>query len=205
MRKAPASQVLWSPNEGGGYPFVGGGPHSAVPGSIDHTVLDTDGDGALTGADDPFAPYFPGAQHVDWVGPTVYHFGSVYPWGENEVPEDGKLVAKLRGSYVGLAGDQTAAPDFVQVYAEATGLPLAVAETSALFSTDQDGVGATDPAIKTAWVEQVLDPDLGVALPGLRLVMWFDQDKLETETGVRTLWSHSRDQTLTALVRQRVD
>ena len=41
-------------------------------------------------------------------------------------------------------------------------------------------------------------------LPALRLVMWFDQDKLEAETGVTTLWSHSRDEGLTALVRERV-
>lgn len=203
VREAPASQVLWSPNEGGGYPFAGG-PHGAEPGSAEHAALDTDGDGALTGADDPFAPYFPGAEHVDWVGLTVYHFGSAYPWGENEVPEDGKLVAKLRGTYAGLGGDESASPDFAQVYAEATGLPLVVSETAALFSTGQDGVGATEQDIKTAWVEQALDPGLGSALPALRLVVWFDQDKLEAETGETTLWSHSRDEALTALVRERV-
>ena len=138
------------------------------------------------------------------MGLTVYHFGSVYPWGENEVPEDGKLLAKLRGTYTGLAGDESAAPDFAQVYGEATGLPLVVSETSALFSSGQDGAGASDADIKAAWVDQALSPDLAAALPALRLVVWFDQDKLEAETGVTTLWGVSRDEGLTALVRERV-
>ena len=52
---APGSAMMWAPNYGGGYPFAGG-QHEAEPGSADFAALDTDGDGALTMADDPYAP-----------------------------------------------------------------------------------------------------------------------------------------------------
>ncbi|MGH2385919.1 MAG: glycosyl hydrolase, partial [Candidatus Limnocylindria bacterium] len=51
---APASAMAWAPNEGAGYPFTGG-----AFASVDAS-LDTDGDGEITNADDPYAPYWPG-------------------------------------------------------------------------------------------------------------------------------------------------
>ena len=70
--------------------------------------------------DDPYAPYYPGDDAVDWVGMSLYHWGSAYPWGENEIPEAGKLLAQVTGEYDGLNGDERAVPDFYGTYAEAT-------------------------------------------------------------------------------------
>ena len=75
---APASAMVWAPNEGAGYPFIGGA-FGAAPGSPEAAALDTDGDGELTRSDDPYAPYYPGDDAVDWVGMSLYHWGNTHP------------------------------------------------------------------------------------------------------------------------------
>ena len=57
---------------------------------------------AFTGRDDPYAPYWPGADAVDWVGMSLYHWGSAHPWGENEVPEPGKFAGWIAPPKVGI-------------------------------------------------------------------------------------------------------
>lgn len=204
VRAAPGSQILWSPNEGGGYPFEGGW-FEAQPGTAAHAMLDTDADGSVTQSDDPYRPYYPGDEHVDWVGQSLYHFGDSYPWGENAVPEPGKFAAKLTGTYDGLAGDESALPDFHHEYALRPGKPLAISETSALYNPGQAGVGASNQQIKTAWLAQVFADDLPARFPGLRLIMWFEQDKLEPDVpGGATSWSLSRDPSLIQMFRRAV-
>jgi hypothetical protein len=104
---APGSAMMWAPNEGGGYPFVGGSA-AAVPGADAFALLDTDGDGILTIADDPYAPYYPGDDVVDWVGMSLYHWGAQHPWGANVLPEPDKFALQLTGEYNGTDGDGSA-------------------------------------------------------------------------------------------------
>ncbi|KAJ3281919.1 hypothetical protein HK104_011207 [Borealophlyctis nickersoniae] len=61
--------MVWSPNIGTGYPYVGG----AVPLLEDMPSLDTDGNGVLDNGDDPYLPYYPGDEYVDWVGISLYN------------------------------------------------------------------------------------------------------------------------------------
>ena len=187
---APGSAMMWAPNYGGGYPFTGG-PHQAVAGSADAAALDTDADGAVTPADDPYAPYWPGDDAVDWVGLSLYHWGSTAPWGENEVPEAGKLVAQLTGAYDGLGGDDRAVPDFYTDYGVAHDKPVAIPETAALYV---DGAGG-DPelAVKQSWWRQVFDPTLHQRLPRLAMVNWFEWDKQESEVHARVDWRAAAD------------
>jgi len=57
-RATDTTAMLWAPNHGSGYPFAGGA-YSAQPGTDAFEALDTDGDGQLTAADDPYSPYYP--------------------------------------------------------------------------------------------------------------------------------------------------
>ena len=106
---APGSSMMWAPSYGGGYPFVGG-KHAAKAGSKNARALDTNGDGTLDERDDSYAPYYPGDAAVDWVGMSLYHWGTKYPWGENEVPAAGKLVDQLRGRYHRAGVDERVRP-----------------------------------------------------------------------------------------------
>src|SRR5205823_9919968 len=136
--KAPLTATVWAPNYGAGYPFRGG-RYEVGPGSSDFSLMDTNGDGVLSIADDPYVPYYPGDDAVDWVGMSLYHWGSAYPWGENEVPEPGKFLAQLTGAYAGANGDERLVPDFYAVYGEMHHKPVAITETAAFYAPAAGG------------------------------------------------------------------
>ena len=79
--------LLWAPNHGAGYPFIGGRHQCIKDECDDFDILDTNGDGVLNQEDDMYSPYYPGDDAVDWVGMTLYHWGKVAPWGLNYVAE----------------------------------------------------------------------------------------------------------------------
>ena len=193
-----ATQMMWAPNYGGGYPFTGG-PYAfsadrAAPtaGSADFEWLDTDGDGALTETDDPYESYYPGDDVVDWVGLTIYHVGGESPWDGNNVPEPDKFATQLRGAYDGLGGDESALPDFYARYAEDRHKPMAIPETAAVVTATADPDHAL--SIKQGWWRQVYSEDLSAQFPRLRLVNWFNWDKKEPESEELVRWSVTTDE-----------
>ncbi|MER7797760.1 glycosyl hydrolase [Microbacterium sp. NPDC096154] len=184
--EVPGAAMMWAPNYGGGYPFAGGA-YAARAGTPDAEALDLDADGSVTGADDPYAPYYPGDEYVDWVGMSLYHWGSAHPWGENEMPEDGKFAAQLTGAYRGLDGDETAVPDFYAEYGERRAKPVAIPETAALVIERGDPDG--ERAIQRAWWRQVLSAETADRFPMLRMVNWFEWVKHEPEVDEIVHWS----------------
>ncbi|MFF2318190.1 glycoside hydrolase family 26 protein [Arthrobacter sp. NPDC058097] len=184
-RLAPGSATMWAPNYGGGYPFAGGA-HQAVAGTAAAAALDTNGDGAVTGADDPYAPYYPGDDAVDWVGMSLYHWGNTYPWGANVVPEPGKFLQQLTGNYNGDGGNDLAVPDFYGEYGTQRGKPVAIPETAAL-SVPSRG-GAKELAIKQAWWRQLFDARIPKDYPQLKMINWFEWNKNEVEVKAVVDW-----------------
>ncbi|PZF58233.1 hypothetical protein DEJ23_04900 [Curtobacterium sp. MCSS17_008] len=189
---APGSATMWAPNEGGGYPFAGG-PSAAVAGTPAFDVLDTDGDGVLTARDDPYTPYYPGDDVVDWVGLSIYLWGAAAPWGANVLPEEGKFAAKLTGTYNGAGGDETAVPDFYDLFGVRRNKPVAIPETAALVVPRGDADG--ELAIKKAWWSQVFSAETAAAFPNVRMINWFEWDKYETEVHEQVDWTVTNDPT----------
>lgn len=190
-RRAPATAMLWAPNYGAGYPFHGG-LYEAQPGSAAFQELDTNGDGVLSMQDDMYAPYYPGDDAVDWVGISLYHWGNVHPWGENEIPEDGKFTAQLRGAYNGLNGDERDVPDFYDVYATTHGKPLTIPDTAAFYNTTVGGASAL--MIKRAWWRQVFSAQTLQDLSRIKMINWFEWRKPESEVGGALIdWSITFD------------
>lgn len=130
----PQAAMVWSPAAGQGYPFGGpAGPTSSVP--LD-PAADTNGDGRLTSADDPYAPYFPGNEAVDWVGLDAY-----------SDPGPGGQATPIP-SVLGAA----ATPDpsgFYQRYSAAAAKPLLLV-TGAAAAPGNAGLDA-----KTAWWKEL--------------------------------------------------
>jgi len=185
-RLATGTAMLWAPNYGGGYPFHGG-KFEARQGSSDRRALDTDGDGKLTGTDDPYAPYYPGDAWVDWVGMSIYHWGSSYPWGDNKYPEPEKFTRMLEGKYNGSAGDERSLPDFYKVYGVDHNKPVGVFETAAFYAPSKGG--ADEMKLKSDWWKQVYAEEIPVRFPRLRMINWFEWDKYETEVKDRVDWT----------------
>ena len=185
---APASAMAWAPNEGSGYPFTGG-PYASAD-----EALDTDGDGTISNADDPYGPYWPGADSVDWVGMSLYHWGHEYPWGENEIPADDSFVALLTGRNTGARDGQVGVPNFYAEYAEANQLPMGVFETAALYNPNAEGPAEAD--IKSAWWAQVTDTSLREKFPRLAMLNWFEWRKGEPEVDGVIDWRMAADPAL---------
>ncbi|MCF6174385.1 MAG: hypothetical protein L3J71_01320 [Victivallaceae bacterium] len=173
--------MIWAPNYGGGYPFVGG-QYGIKPGDPDFGVLDTNSDGKVDAYDDPYGPYYPGDDAVDWVAMTLYHWGSSYPWGENEIPEDGKFAAQLTGTYNGLNGDDSMIPDFYHIYAVDNEKPMAIPETAALF-VPSIGTADLEDQIKKNWLNQVFSEESRTQFPMIKMINWFEWKKSESELG----------------------
>ncbi|WP_167510404.1 glycoside hydrolase family 26 protein [Paenarthrobacter nitroguajacolicus] len=187
---APGSDMMWAPNYGGGYPFSGG-QYQAAAGTADAVALDTDGDGKVSAADDPYQPYYPGDDAVDWVGMSLYHWGNTYPWGANVLPEEGKFLQQLTGTYNGAGGNDLGVPDFYTEYGEARSKPVAIPETAALSIRSRDGA---DPlSIKQAWWRQLFDPAIPRDFPELKMINWFEWDKLEVEVKADVDWTVAQD------------
>lgn len=192
--RSPASAMVWAPNQGGGYPFTGG-PHAAAPGSADARDLDTDGDGTLTPGDDPYAPYYPGDDVVDWVGMSLYHWGIAYPWGENELPGRGAFAALLRGADIGAHGEAGAVPDFYETYAAGRDKPLAIVETAILYDPAATE-GPSEADLKSAWFEEVFGEPTRTAFPRIGMLSWFEWRKHEPEVGRVIDWRLGSDPAL---------
>ena len=195
--------MLWAPNYGGQYPFGNGVNPAPQAGTPDFMALDTDGNGVLNMSDDPYTPYYPGDDAVDWVGLTLTHWGNRFPWGENEIPEPRRFADALTGNYNGQLGDERAVVDFYALFCGDGGRkkPLAMAETAAFLNTARSD-GASELDIKQAWWTQVFNisgdnangPDVSQHFPKMKLVMWFDWRKAEGEAQNQVVdWSVSRD------------
>jgi hypothetical protein len=186
---APGSSMMWAPSYGGGYPFLGGS-HGAKAGSKNARALDTNADGTLDERDDSYAPYYPGDAAVDWVGMSLYHWGTKYPWGENEVPAAGKLVDQLRGRYHRAGVDERVVPDFYAEYGTTHDKPVAITETAALYAPGHGG--AKEASVKQAWWRQAFAPELLTTLPRLKMVNWFEWAKYEPEVKGEVDWTVTR-------------
>jgi len=134
-----------------------------------------------------YAPYYPGDDVVDWVGMSVFHWGNQHPWGQNEIPEDGSFTARITGTYVGLAGDESAVPDFYQIYVEQHRKPMAIAETAALYNPAVGG--DSERLIKQTWWRQVFSQRVATDFPGIKMINWFELRKFEREVGSIIDWS----------------
>jgi hypothetical protein len=179
-RIAPRSAMMWAPNYGGGYPFKNGA-YPPKRGTEAFAQLDTNRDGRLGIDDDPYAPYYPGDDAVDWVGLTLYHWGNTWPWGQNDIAEPGRVLRAIQGRYVGLLGDERHIPNFYHAYAVVHHKPMAIAETAAFYNLGRKATRHEISAvrIKSAWWSQVFSQHLHAVLPRLRMILWFEHIKRE--------------------------
>lgn len=177
---------LWAPNSGNGYPFKG----TSVPLEPGSESLDTNGNGNLDNADDPYTPYYPGDEWVDWVGFSIYHYGKEYPWETNDIPDPGKFEAILtrQGNFYrmfsgdGVGGQPTSLTKGSK--------PFFVSETGSTFhlyvhnGTAPPEQGAGRVAIKQAWWRQYLNASFLAAYPKVKAIGTFEFIKYE-ETSFR--------------------
>ncbi|KAI9011683.1 glycoside hydrolase superfamily [Hyaloraphidium curvatum] len=137
--------------------------------------LDTNHNGYLDRGDDPWSPYYPGDEVVDWIGISAYHYGVSWPW-TNGYPADGKVVG-ICTNEMGEAGRAGSGFDLHRFAAD-RGKPFAIFETAATyFPYHNPGPGQL--AIQSAWWRQLYSEATLNRLWNLRMIVWFEYFKHE--------------------------
>nr|WP_221420851.1 OpgC domain-containing protein [Conyzicola lurida] len=176
--------MVWAPSYGSGYPFGLAEGRLDSLSATDLARLDTDGDGDITESDDPYAPYFPGDDAVDWVGQTMFYFGKgeatasagvEVPLTENQAAVDTEVEQRFTETW----GYTVAQDDnFYDRFAVEYDLPLLL-DTGALYDDELDGATETD--VKRGWWRQVLTA--ASDRPLIKGITWLEAEREEAEAG----------------------
>ncbi|KAJ3105365.1 hypothetical protein HDU96_008588 [Phlyctochytrium bullatum] len=203
----PAAQkdnlaVVWAPNSCNGYPF--GGQTGISP--ADLALLDTNKNGQLDGGDDPFYPFYPGDDVVDWVGLSMYDYGA--PKYTNSPAQ----VGMYEGMYTGEANIpaaqrsnwQPCGVDFYTMFSGGNALnqaprnltvgdkPCMAAETGKAFYVGQSiPVGTGEIEGRRGWWRQVFNGTVAAKFPKVKVVSFFDIIKEESSEGLTQLREYS--------------
>lgn len=178
--------MVWSPSYGAGYPFGDSAGRLRDLSATDVAKLDTNGDGQLTAADDPYEPYWPGDSSVDWVGLSMFSFGKGkateaagrdVPLTQNDVPEAGEVEARFDETW---GYDQSQSGTFYDRFAVADDRPMLL-DTGALY--DHSLRGADELAVKQGWWRQVIAAVQDRTL--VRGVTFLETNRREPEAGNR--------------------
>ena len=69
--------------------------YSPARGTANYNAMDTNKDGLVNMHDDPFTPFWPGDEYVDWVGLSLEYFGLFNL--KNTLPIPLEFYNKVRG------------------------------------------------------------------------------------------------------------
>ncbi|KAI9346773.1 glycoside hydrolase superfamily [Zopfochytrium polystomum] len=174
--------MVWAPNIGITYPFTSttGTSEPPAPGTAEFTLVDTNHDGVLNSLDDPYTPFFPGADYVDWFGLSLYY----YPFDETNpaVPNNyfndyltgsGDNVARAVGN---VSAAYSAVHNFYKMFPDTYKKPMLLPETGAPFLQNVSP-NVDEVTIKMAWWDQVFSADTISNYPLLQVVVNFEEQK----------------------------
>ncbi|KAJ3063015.1 hypothetical protein HDU98_001117 [Podochytrium sp. JEL0797] len=184
--------MVWAPNSGIDYPFIGGGARpSPAPGGVDFAVLDTNNDGVIDIYDDPYTPFYPGDDVVDWVGLSLYY----YPYCTNNCPlPSNSFTAELTSighpsTPLVNAAAWNNVHNFYANFAQARNKPMMLPETGSPYIhewANRTGA-ATELTIKQSWWNQLVSPATIANFPQLKLFVQFEEQKPLAVNGVPAL------------------
>ena len=172
--------LLWAPNIGLTYPFSSLVPARSSP---DFIELDTNKDGAINGGDDPYGPFYPGDEYVDWVGLSLYWytesnaFSPLNPMFQESIVGEGFLVNQITRP------PNNPLRNFYEIFAKQKNKPMAIAETGApVLYNENYAQGPTieqELNMKREWWRQVWSDQVFARFPLIKLILNFEEAKVE--------------------------
>ena len=178
--------MVFGPNIGITYPYVDTpAAFSSAPTAAtfpeDFLALDTNRDGVISSLDDPYLPYYPGDEFVDWVAISIYWYPNEET-GYNVLPpltyyQD--MITSTGPSMAIVDESKNGDPlrNFYQRFVVERGKPMMIPETSAPFSPNSTGPAA-NAAIKQNWYQQIFSQNNTLNnFPRLKLVVQFEEQK----------------------------
>ncbi|KAJ3066958.1 hypothetical protein HDU98_009789 [Podochytrium sp. JEL0797] len=184
--------MVWGPNIGITYPFVGGGFQQTPTTGPDFEALDTNNDGVINSLDDPYTPFYPGDDVVDWVALSLYYYPlagcencAVPPtYFDDYMDGNGTVTEKvLDPNLVTNMSVFQHVHDFYEKFCSPSGRnkPMLLPETGApyipIYASTNDGTQWTEAQIKLAWYEQILSVDTVRKYPNLIGAVNFEEAK----------------------------
>jgi hypothetical protein len=177
--------LVWGPNLGINYPFTSPDALSSlpVPGSPDFIAMDTDFNGVLNNLDDPYLPYYPGDDLVDWVALSLYWYPDATT-GYNVVPpptyfRDMAFSEGPSMSLVNVARSGDPTRNFYQQFSALRNKPMMIPETAAPYFPQRPAIDS-EADIKRAWYQQIFSAATFAEMPNLKYVAQFEEAKKDS-------------------------
>lgn len=163
-RYAPQTAMVWAPNIATPFPI----PVVRTVSAADRAALNVRGG--------TYSAYYPGDDAVDWVGLSLYARGNGYPRLHNDPPAPTFLLDSVGGFY--------------DTYAVGHHRPMQLAETAAAWAANR--TGAPELTVKQTWWQEIFSAVRHGQLPKLKLAVFFEVNKAESDIGPNTEWAIDR-------------
>jgi hypothetical protein len=172
------------------YPFTSPSALVQFPavGTEDFRLMDTNNNGRIDGADDPYLPYYPGDEFVDWVALSLYWYPDENI-GFNTVPPPTFFRDMLTSTgpsmnIINSAAANDPLRNFYQRFAADRNKPMMIPETAAPWIESQPP-RATHAEIKRSWYSQIFSDDIYTNFPLLKIVTQFEERKQDVGSELR--------------------
>ncbi|KAI8618754.1 glycoside hydrolase superfamily [Chytriomyces sp. MP71] len=191
--------MVWGPNVGTTYPYVGVGLSPIPTTGPEFEALDTNHDGVIDQLDDPYTPYYPGDDVVDWVALSLYY----YPFDDcrncpvpttyfhDYLTGSGPVVAKAvdPDKY---SSQYTSVHSFYNMFCTSGShnKPILLPETGSPYVPEYgSGPGQWNEVdIKMAWWNQIFNQSTLDQFPNLLVAVNFEEAKEKTTTNLTNDW-----------------
>ncbi|KAI8901847.1 glycoside hydrolase superfamily [Globomyces pollinis-pini] len=193
--------MVWAPTSGLEYPY-GRGLFSPGPNESRLLELDTSGNGILDSQDDPFLPYYPGDDVVDWAGFSAFYtsdsplnlklspVGSLFAADppnfmndstsdtlpvSNLVFNNSLPVSSLSSFESQLLTAKSTHFNFYRDFCQARNKPFILTDTGGGYFKGSPVRSTTDEAtLKRSWYSQIMNNDIIRKYPLIRAVIFYN-------------------------------
>ncbi|KAI8453730.1 glycoside hydrolase superfamily [Phakopsora pachyrhizi] len=173
---APNTIIIWAPNQGYGYPYG----QTADITTEDMSVLDTNKNGRLDAGDDPYAPYYPGDDYVDWIGLSIYF--KQFSHNINQAQPAGFCSDMITG--VDTQNRQQNGVDWYNNFcASKPTKACLVAESGSAYHPNDSGPASQLEIQRAWWQDCITNTTFMERYPRLKLHMHFEFEKPEADNG----------------------
>ncbi|KAJ1548912.1 hypothetical protein HK096_000955, partial [Nowakowskiella sp. JEL0078] len=135
--------------------------------AADIAAADTNGNGVIDTGDDPYTPYYPGNEYVDWWGASMYWKGDTITI--NSASPSGYISTQLNE----VLGGNVSSYQF----AKQRNLPIIFPEMAGSYCAQNNG--STNLQTKQQFWRDVFGPATRAEFPLLKMALWFDYSKFE--------------------------
>ncbi|KAJ3263240.1 hypothetical protein HK104_006672 [Borealophlyctis nickersoniae] len=184
--------IVWAPAPAQRYPYNETVSRYSPAWNTSRWIeMDTNKDGVVNELDDPYLPYYPGDDVVDWVGVTAIHYGPVNSTTTNGTgnAHTNTTLTPLNAlppvgndpngtSFESMVTGATTQWNFYETFSKGKTKPMVISETGIAYYVNQPP-GPGELAMKQTWWKSLYNITLLKTYPLIRAVVWYDQAATE--------------------------